>query len=48
MTVEAAKSLKFGPYDAVIPEVGGSAHIMGQSELYFDPKDPFNAGFIFR
>jgi proline racemase len=48
MTVEAVKNVKFGPYDAVIPEVGGSAHIMGQSELYFDPRDPFNAGFIFR
>ena len=48
MTVEAVKNVKFGPYDAVIPEVGGSAHITGQSELCFDPRDPLNAGFIFR
>lgn len=48
MTVEVLERVTFGPYEAVIPQVGGSAHIMGQSELYFDPKDPFNAGFIFR
>ena len=48
MTVEAVRQVKFGSYDAVIPEVSGSAHIMSRSELYFDPKDPFNAGFIIR
>lgn len=48
MTVAAVECVKFGPYDAVVPEVRGSAHIIGQSELYFDPNDPFNTGFIFR
>jgi proline racemase len=48
MTVEVAEETKFGSYDAIIPEVGGSAHIMGQSTLYFDPNDPFSGGFIFR
>lgn len=48
MTVEAVERVKYGDYEAVIPEVGGSAHIMGKSELYFDPQDPFKAGFIFR
>ena len=48
MTVEVGEQLKFGAYDAIIPEVGGEAHIMGKSELYFDPQDPFTAGFMFR
>jgi proline racemase len=48
MSVEAVESVKFGPYDAVIPDIGGSAHIMSRSELYFYPKDPLNDGFIFR
>ncbi|MEJ0039589.1 MAG: proline racemase family protein [Gammaproteobacteria bacterium] len=48
MTVAALSREKFGPYDAVIPEVGGAAHIMSRSELYFDPRDPLTKGFIFR
>jgi len=48
MTVEPVEAVKYGDYEAVIPEVGGTAHIMGKSELYFDPQDPFKAGFIFR
>jgi proline racemase len=48
MTVRAAEFTKFGPYDAVIPEVGGTASITGRNEFYFDPDDPFGHGFIFR
>jgi proline racemase len=48
MTVEVVEETKFSTYDAVIPEVGGSAHIIGQSAFYFDPNDPFTDGFIFR
>jgi proline racemase len=48
MTVQAVESTKFGPYDAVIPEVSGTAFITGRNELYFDPIDPFARGFIFR
>ena len=48
MTVRAAELTKFGPYDAVIPEVGGTASIMARNEFYFDPDDPFGHGFIFR
>ncbi len=48
MTVEAVERTTFGAYDAIVPEVGGSAHIIGQSDLHFDPADPFNEGFIFR
>jgi proline racemase len=48
MTVAAASSMKFGPYDAVIPEVGGTASIIGRNEFYFDPEDPLRGGFILR
>jgi proline racemase len=48
MTVRAAQLTKFGPYDAVIPEVGGTASITGRHEFYFDPGDPLGRGFIFR
>jgi proline racemase len=48
MTVRAADLMRFGPYDAVIPEVGGTASITGRNEFYFDPEDPLGHGFIFR
>jgi trans-L-3-hydroxyproline dehydratase len=48
MSVEAVECTKYGPYDAVIPEVGGTASITGQSAFYFDPKDSFRNGFILR
>ena len=48
MSVEVVEATKFGPYDAVIPEVSGTASITGRNEFYFDPDDPFGKGFIFR
>jgi trans-L-3-hydroxyproline dehydratase len=48
MSVEVVEVTKFGSYDAVIPEVSGSASITGRNEFYFDPEDPFRNGFIFR
>jgi trans-L-3-hydroxyproline dehydratase len=48
MRVKAAEVTKFGPYDAVIPEVSGTASIIGRNEFYFDPEDPFRDGFILR
>ncbi len=46
--VKVTDTLKFGPYEAVIPEVSGEAHIVGQHQFYFDPRDPLKEGFIFR
>lgn len=46
MTVKVAEVVRFGPYDAVIPEVSGAASITGRNEFYFDPEDPFRRGFI--
>ena len=48
MSVEVVSVTRFGPYDAVTPEVSGTASITGRNEFYFDPEDPFQQGFIFR
>lgn len=48
MDVRIVKTTKYGPYEAVIPEVSGTAFITGQNEFYFDPNDPLKNGFIFR
>jgi proline racemase len=48
MAVEVVEVTQFGPYQAVIPEVAGTASIIGRNEFYFDPEDPFRNGFIFR
>jgi proline racemase len=48
MTVRAVEQTTFGTYDAVIPEVSGTAYFTGKSEFWFDPKDPLRTGFILR
>jgi proline racemase len=48
MTVEVAQKTTFGPYDAVIPKVTGTASITGENRIYIDPDDPLKDGFIFR
>src|SRR6185369_1119800 len=48
MSVEVVNVTMFGSYDAVIPEVSGTASIIGRNEFYFDSEDPFQKGFIFR
>ncbi|MEQ8426155.1 MAG: proline racemase family protein [Cyclobacteriaceae bacterium] len=42
------ETTKFGPYDAVIPEVEGTAFITGKHTFTVDPDDPLKYGFIFR
>ena len=48
MSVKVVDVTNFGPYDAIIPEVSGTASIIARNEFYFDPDDPFRAGFILR
>ncbi len=36
---------KVGDYDAIIPEITGSAFLTGFGEYYIDPDDPFAYGF---
>ena len=46
--VRVVKTTQLGKYPGVVPEVMGSASIVGQHEFYFDPADPLQEGFIFR
>lgn len=48
MSVRVAEATQFGPHAAIIPEVSGTAHIIGRNELYLDPDDPLGQGFNFR
>ena len=48
MEVEISDEVSFGPYNAVIPRVSGTAAITGRHQFYFDPGDPLSKGFIFR
>jgi proline racemase len=47
-TGEIVEAAGFGPYQAVIPKVTGSAHIVGRSELIINPADPLAHGFLLR
>lgn len=48
MTGRVVEETSVGPHEAVIPEVLGSAHLVGRSEWWIDPKDPLRDGFILR
>jgi len=48
MDVKVALETSFGPHQAVIPEVNGTAFFTGKNEFWFDPDDPLKEGFIFR
>jgi trans-L-3-hydroxyproline dehydratase len=41
-----AATTRVGSIDAVIPEVTGTAHITGRSELWLDPGDVLGEGFL--
>ncbi|MBT4877427.1 MAG: proline racemase [Desulfobacula sp.] len=47
-TCGIAELTKVGNYNAIIPEVTGSAYITGIHEFLIDPEDPLNQGFILR
>lgn len=42
------QELDFGPFNAVVPQVAGTAHITGQHTFVIDPRDPMKNGFILR
>ncbi|MEQ1516111.1 MAG: proline racemase family protein [Usitatibacteraceae bacterium] len=48
MSVCVAETAKFGDFDAVVPEVSGTASFTGKHEFWFDPADVLGKGFIFR
>lgn len=37
-----------GGTPAIVPEISGTAHIIGRSELWFDPSDSIGKGFMLR
>ncbi len=39
---------RYGPWQAVIPEVAGTAHLTGMHTFIVDPDDPLRDGFILR
>lgn len=41
-------TVDYGPFQAVIPEVEGTAHVTGQHTFFIDPSDPLRDGFILR
>jgi trans-L-3-hydroxyproline dehydratase len=47
-SAEVVNSTTFGPFEAVIPRVTGSAFITGRNELFLDPDDPLKDGFLLR
>jgi trans-L-3-hydroxyproline dehydratase len=47
-TGRVVETTKFGPHQAVIPEVEGTAFITGQHEFLIDTSDPLKDGFILR
>ncbi|MGI9517371.1 MAG: proline racemase family protein, partial [Pirellulaceae bacterium] len=47
-TGAVASVTEFGPYQAVIPEVAGTAHITGINTFIVNPDDPLRDGFILR
>lgn len=46
MTVKIVDTTLFGPYQAVIPEVSGTACFTGRHEFFIDPADPLRDGFL--
>lgn len=47
-TGKVVEETQFGTYPAVVPEVSGTAHIMGRNELLIDPDDALRYGFLLR
>jgi trans-L-3-hydroxyproline dehydratase len=47
-TGRIAKTADVAGTPAVVPEVAGTAHITGRSELWLDPQDPLGGGFLIR
>ncbi len=43
---KVASTTTFGPHPAVVPEVTGSAQIIGRNEIYISPDDPLREGFL--
>ena len=47
-SVKVNEITTFGKYEAVIPEVRGTAFLTGKNTFWINPIDPFKDGFILR
>lgn len=47
-TCRVFETIKFGQFDAIIPEVEGRSFIIAQNEFVIDPDDPLKDGFLLR
>jgi len=47
-TGRVIRTTRFGPHEAIIPEVEGTARITGRNEFLIDPEDPLKDGFVLR
>lgn len=47
-TGEVVEETIFGPYPAVVPQVSGTAYVVGRNEWVIDPNDPLRDGFLLR
>jgi trans-L-3-hydroxyproline dehydratase len=43
---KVVETARVGPYEAVVPEVTGSAFLIGRHEFFIDPEDPLAGGFL--
>lgn len=48
MSVKVMSTLKYGPYDAVIPRVSGDSYFLGANEFWLDSSDEIGKGFFLR
>ncbi len=46
--VRAVERMRFGPHEAIVPEVSGRAALTGRSEFWLDPEDTLGGGFLLR
>jgi trans-L-3-hydroxyproline dehydratase len=42
------QEVKFGMYNAIVPDISGTAYITGKNEFFIDPNDNIKTGFIIR
>ena len=47
-TGSVVSEIEYGPYQAVIPQVSGTAYVTGVQTFLFDPNDPMRDGFLLR
>jgi len=47
-SVKVDEITTFGKYEAVIPEIRGTAFLTGKNSFWINPKDPLKDGFILR